>query len=226
MTKYSIRLVALICLFSTAVTQALEPFSYQYKSTFAGFSAKSYRSLTQLEDGIWELRVASKNRVAEYQEVSRFKLDNNGYPIPLQNRVQAKLFGVKRSETTNFDWDKGRAIWTRKKDTRIANLSPGDLDRILYQLLIGKDVAKNNQPLSYSFINRGRKKTYHFQRLGTETIRLGKQPVETIKIRRIDSKKEKQTTVWLAPKMNYELVKIQHRDEDGADYSMELVITE
>ena len=209
-------------LFTTNSLLALEPFDHEYKSTFAGFGAKSRRSLTQLEDGTWELRMVSRNMLAKYEEVSHFKLDADGYPIPLENRFEGRLFGSKRKEVTQFDWDKGIATWTRKGETRTAELQPGMVDRILYQLLVPLDAEKGTELASYSFVNRGKARVYNFERLGTETIKIGGREIETIKMRRVNDNQEKQTSLWLAPELDYQLVKIHHRDKGGADYKMEL----
>ena len=87
-------------LLSASVSLGLEPFHHEYKSTFAGFKAKSSRSLAQLEDGSWELRISSRNFVAKYNEISHFRLDEIGYPIPIENRFEGRLFGAKRQESS------------------------------------------------------------------------------------------------------------------------------
>lgn len=217
-----LNLLGLVLISSPSI--ALEPFNHAYKSKFAGFSAKSYRTLTELDDGTWELKMTSRNLIAKYEEISHFKLDAAGYPIPIENRFEGRLFGAKRKEVTRFDWESGTATWTRKNDVRTARLEDGMVDRILYQLLVPVDAEKGTELASYTFINRGNQKTYDFERLGQETIQIDGAKIETIKMRRADDKKEKETTLWLAPSMNYELVKIYHHDDDGADYEMELKI--
>lgn len=202
----------------------LKPFDHSYKSKFAGFSAKSQRTLTEVETGIWELRMVSRNFIARYEEASRFQLDESGYPIPIENRFEGRLFGSRREELTTFDWEAGTATWTRKDDVRTAELEEGMVDRILYQLLVPLDAEKGTELASYSFINRGNPRTYHFERLGLETIEIDGSKIEAVKMRRADDKQEKETTLWLAPSMNYDLVKIHHHDDDGADYEMELEI--
>ena len=46
--------------------------------------------------------------------------------------------------------------------------------------------------------------------------------INAVKLERIYDDEEKQTAVWIAPDLGYEIVKIVHHDEDGADYLMEL----
>lgn len=166
--------------------------------------------------------MVSKNFIAKYEEISLFRISASGYPIPIENRFEGKLFGSKRKEITQFDWDSGVATWKRKDDVRTAELEEGMVDRILYQLLVPMDAENGKELASYSFINRGKQKTYNFERLDSETITIGKKQIDTIRMRRIDDKKEKETTLWLAPDMGYELVRIRHHDDDGADYELEL----
>lgn len=214
----------LILSLSPSLSFALEPFNHEYKSTFAGMGAKSTRTLKEIGDGIWELQMSSKNFVAKYVETSRFTLDPQGRPVPIENTVSGRLFGISRKENTVFDWENGIATWTKKNDTRTTPISDGMVDRILYQLLIPVDLAAGAEVTSYEFINRGSQKTYNFERVGEETISISGQDIDTVMLRRLDDKQEKETTLWLAPDRGYELVRIHHLDEDGADYKMELII--
>lgn len=215
-------LLACSLLLTAFSASALEPFSHEYKSKFAGFGAKSFRTLSEIEPGIWEFSMSSRNMFARYKEVSRFRLDESGYPVPLENYIEGRLFGVKRTERTEFDWDAGVATWYRKEDVRSVDIEPGMVDRILYQLLVPGHAATGVEEISYQFINRGQLKSYDFKRIGPETLTIGGQDIDTVKITRIDDNQEKETSVWLAPEMNYELIRIYHHDKDGADYEMEL----
>ena len=109
-----------------------------------------------------------------------------------------------------------------KAKQELPNCKPGMVDRILYQLLVPLDAEKGTELASYSFVNRGKARVYNFEHLGTETIKIDGKDIETIKMRRVNDNQEKQTSLWLAPAMNYELVKIHHKDKGGADYKMEL----
>ncbi len=209
------------CMLLTAwMCLALEPFSHTYSSTFAGLGVKAERSLVKLDDETWELRMIAQNVIAGYQEASRFRLNEQGYPIPLEHHFSSRLLGVDRSEITRFDWEAGRATWQRNEDVREAELEPRTLDRLLYQLLIPGDAQAGLESVSYRFVSRGRLKTYQFELVDTEVLRIGDSELHTLEYRRVDDKEEKETIIWLAPELGYELVKIQHHDEDGADYSM------
>ena len=217
-------LAGLALLLCAATASALEPFTHSYKSTFAGFTAKATRSLTQMEDGTWQFKMAARNLLGRYEEVSHFRLNEAGYPVPIKHRFKARYLRLtRRTETTHFDWQAGTATWQRKKTTRTAELKPGTLDRLLYQLLIPRDLATSeSSTFTYHFINRGRPKTYEFEISGAELIDWGGQDVKTVLLRRTSEDESRQTTLWLAPEMGYEMLRIHHRDESGADYDMVL----
>jgi len=219
-----IYLTLLTCLLWTSSTQALalEPFHREYKSTFAGLGAKSSRELKEIEPGIWELSLKARNLVARYEETSRFTLDETGYPIPQRHSFKGSLFGISREEITNFNWEDKTATWNRNDDHRTAELHQGVVDRILYQILVPRDVKAGNDLTTYEFINRGDLRSYQFENMGTETMNFDDTQINTIKLERVYDDGEKQTSVWVAPELNYEIIKISHKDDDGADYLMEL----
>jgi len=212
--------LAIFSAFSQAFS--LEPFYREYKSTFAGFNAKSSRELKEVEPGVWELSLKARNWIARYEETSRFTLSEEGYPIPQIHYFKGRLLGVNREETTYFDWQEEIANWQRGDDQRTAELHAGVVDRILYQILVPMDVESGKELTNYEFVNRGDLRSYQFESLGEETMEFENREITVIKLERIYDDGEKQTSVWIAPALGYEIVKIEHHDDDGADYFMEL----
>ncbi|HPY40782.1 MAG TPA: DUF3108 domain-containing protein [Thiolinea sp.] len=88
----------------------------------------------------------------------------------------------------------------------------GTIDPLLAELRLMEDVAAN-RPLKYNITERGKLKTYQFQRLGKETITtsLGKYACEKVQMTRDDG--ERQTTLWLAPELGYAPAQIQHNEK-------------
>lgn len=88
----------------------------------------------------------------------------------------------------------------------------GTIDPLLIELRIMDDIAAN-RPLKYTITERGKLKTYQFQRLGKETITtpLGKYNCEKVQMTRDAG--ERQTTLWLAPELNYVAAHIQHNEK-------------
>jgi hypothetical protein len=219
---FYLALITLAILTTSSDAFSLEPFYREYKSTFAGFSAKSSRELKEVEPGVWELSLKARNWIARYEETSRFTLSEEGYPIPQMHYFKGRLLGVNREEITHFDWQDELANWQRGDDQRTAELHEGVVDRILYQILVPMDVESGKEVTTYEFVNRGDLRTYQFEILGEETMDFDNREINAVKLERIYDDEEKQTAVWIAPDLGYEIVKIVHHDEDGADYLMEL----
>ena len=88
----------------------------------------------------------------------------------------------------------------------------GTLDPALVELQVREDVAAN-RPLKYSITERGKLKTYQFQRLGKErvTTPFGQYDCDKVQVTRDGG--ERQTTLWIAAELDYLTVKMQHNEE-------------
>lgn len=87
------------------------------------------------------------------------------------------------------------------------------IDVALMELMLMEDLPKN-KPLEYLVINRGKLQTYQLKKSGQETIEVpaGKYLCEKIEV--IHTDQDQQTTLWLAPALNYGIVQVRH-SEDG-----------
>ena len=202
---------------------ALEPFEQVFSAKLAGFNVSAHRTLQQLEDGTYELRLNARKIVARYEEKSIFRVDEQGQIFPLEHSVISKIFGIGRKEITVFDWESLQATYTKGDTIRTADIQPGFLDRALYRLLMTPDLAAGITEPTYQFVDRGRIKTYIFGIIDHEQLELVDDEVTAIKMKRINEEDDdKETLIWFAPDHNYELIKVTHTDEDGSNYFMTL----
>jgi hypothetical protein len=86
-------------------------------------------------------------------------------------------------------------------------------DRASLELVLARDVARNKAQLSYPVIESGKKKTYNFQKLGSEKIQTPAGVFNTIKVKVIRSGNKRETIFWLAKEVDYLPVKIRHREK-------------
>ncbi len=86
----------------------------------------------------------------------------------------------------------------------------GTIDRATLELALARDVAAKKKTLSYSVIERGKLKSYHLHRQGTEKITVHDKEYTAIKL--VISRKgtDRKTTFWLAKELDYMPVKINH----------------
>lgn len=195
-------------------------FENEYRSKFEGFGVKTTRTLTLLDDGTYLFRVKSSNFLAKLDERSHFRITEDGEYQSLEHRMERRVLGVRREETTEFDWDAGEVTFERRDDTRVLPLEPGYTDRTLYQYLMELDLAQGVEMPSYMVVDRGRIRDFTFEQLGEEQIEIDGDEVTAIKLRRITEDDDRETLAWFAPSMNYRLVQIIHSEKDGSEYEM------
>jgi hypothetical protein len=167
-----------------------------------------YRSKTQT---IGLVAVFHKDLI---EEESRWKLvDGEVFPVNYSyNRSKGKK---NRKVNIFFDWDNNVMI-NEIRDQRLnMPLESGVLDKLLYQYALMRDVKNNNFPITYNIADGGKMKTYHFERLGDETIQTPLGNFNTVKIQSNESKDDKKLVIWCAPELKYLPIKVEHTEEDG-----------
>ena len=103
----------------------------------------------------------------------------------------------KASKQAHYDWSKGVATWTGDvKPDRAGpvKLQPGDLDAMLINLAIARDVAAG-KPLRYRMVDDGRVKELEYALEGKEAVTIGGRKQQATKLTRTDG--NKQTLVWV-----------------------------
>jgi hypothetical protein len=86
-------------------------------------------------------------------------------------------------------------------------------DRASLELVLARDVALNKAKLSYSVVERGRKKQYNFQKLGNEKVQVPAGAFNTVKVKVQRAGGNRETIFWLAKETGYMPVKIRHREK-------------
>ena len=87
------------------------------------------------------------------------------------------------------------------------------VDSALLELRLMDDLA-SGKPLNYQVASRGKIKPYRFQKLGMETLETPAGRYECEKVQVTSDSGDRQTTVWLAPSIDYHIVRAAHRDDD------------
>ncbi|OQX05139.1 MAG: hypothetical protein BWK73_34425 [Thiothrix lacustris] len=89
----------------------------------------------------------------------------------------------------------------------------GTLDMAVLELYL-MDALATDQALNYHVVSKGKVQDYRLRKLGKETIEVPAGRYECEKLEVLHNNKTRQTTLWLAPALNYALVQVRHQ-EDG-----------
>lgn len=93
------------------------------------------------------------------------------------------------------------------------NVPTGTLDMAALELAL-MDTLATNQALNYRVLSKGKLQDYRLRKLGKETIEVPAGDYECEKLDVMHDNNEHQTTLWLAPKLDYAIVQVRHQ-EDG-----------
>ncbi len=197
----------------------LQLYQASYSATYNGIPIEAERELVKLEYG-YRLETSVSNLIAKMQEIEQIHLDSEGAILIDGYNSKRSFLGSKRQEQLVINHQHNKAVYTHKKKRREIDLQPGLLGPISYQLQLRRDLALHESSLEYMVISHGKIKHYHFERLGKETITTELGDIDTIKIRRVRDKQDRETIFWMAKNYAYLPVKIWQREEDGESYEM------
>lgn len=142
---------------------------------------------------------------------------------PLQYHYTHKRSEKDRDVELVFDWKQGEVANTVQGHTWTMEIPDGTLDKFSVQLAVMLDLQRSNQPLRYQVADGGKLKHYRFRRLGTETVRTKAGEFETVKLQRLRRQdNDRETYLWCAPALHYLVVRMEHIEEDGSQFHLEL----
>lgn len=196
---------------------ALTPYQATYTASLNGLPVTVTSALETTEKG-YRISTSATNLLGQLQEREDFHLADERIVVD-EYRHRRALLGNQRLEHLVVDLGQGVAHYQRDDDTREIPVTPGLLGPMSYQVQMRRDLAAGGSAFDYQVLHRGKVKQYHFQTEGTESVILPKGAVEAIRIRRVRDDNDRETIVWIAPQLDYQLVKLR-QIEEGDSYEL------
>lgn len=213
----SLLVTGLFLLAQTATAAVLTPYRATYTANLNGLPVTVTSALETTAEG-YRISTSATNMLGQLQEQETFHLADQRIVVD-EYRHQRALLGSQRLEQLVIDRGRGIARYQRDKDTREIPLAPGLLGPMSYQVQLRRDLAAGSTAFDYQVMHRGKVKQYHFETEGSESITIPKGAVEAIRIRRVRDDNDRETIIWMAPKLGYQLVKLR-QIEDGDSYEL------
>lgn len=193
---------------------AIEAFTAQYQASAMGMQGDGQMSITSQGGNRWQYSLTIKNQLVDLSQKTVFD-EQKGWLRPLSSADLSRVLVKKKAVNANFDWSKNEATWNGDVKPERAGpvaLKPGDMDALLVNLALVRDVAAG-KPLSYRMVENGNAKTMSYSVAGKEKITVGGQSRDATKVVRTSGNKE--TIVWVVPNMPVPARILQR--EDGQD---------
>ena len=208
-----------------------KPFEATYTADYRGLpiSATGIRSLRREDKQDSQHYIFSSRAVslfAKLNEASTFTLEGNQL-VPARYQYERTGLGKNKTQDTRFDWASGLANDVARDEAFTFNPSTLFSDRLLYQLRLQVDLINTpvdsirSKTWTYLIFDRGRMKEYVFEMADEERIDTALGTIDTIRLERKNEDSSKRTTLWLAPSLEYMLIRFVQED-DGDSFSLAL----
>lgn len=224
--RYQLLFLIVILFCTPALALELKPYKIQYESTVRGFNIKTVQQLNKSED-TFKLTQKISVMMAGTVETSTFQVTSDNKVIPESYIYNRNIFGhntkrvthfFAKTKTATYQEENNQARGIKLEDDVYDPLSAFILLQI--QLLEQKSSTTLN---SVKILEKKRIRKISYKILATEWIETPLGYMETLKVERLRSKKDKHTTIWLAKNWDYVVVKIVHEEPDEPTYQMNIV---
>ena len=201
----------------------LKPFSASYEihwKSGISLSGNTVRKLSTNENGDWSFESKASAMFASVFESTQFKWQNNQI-IPLKYHFKQSVLGKKRIADVSFDWEQLKVTNTVEDKPWKMPISEGVQDKLSYQLLLQQDLARGLEEFNYSVADGGKLKQYKFVVDGKEIVEAPIGSYEAIRIKRLrDAKKNRETFIWFAPELDYQIIKLHQIEKKDKSYTL------
>ncbi|MFC5577413.1 DUF3108 domain-containing protein [Lysobacter niabensis] len=187
---------ALLLAGTAASAGEIKPFTADYQANYLGIQGVGRMVLAPASGNRWRYSLDIGGSMAALNQTTVFE-ESNGQWRPVSNTDTSELLIKRKRKDATYDWARGEARWTgdvKPERAGPVKLQAGDLDAMLINLAIARDVAAG-KPLSYRMVDDGRVKQLNYQVVGKESITVAGKARQATKVTRTDG--DKQETVWV-----------------------------
>ena len=178
-----------------AAPAGLKPFDAEYVANYQGMEGTARMTLAQ-SGGKWQYTLRVSNSLATLSQSTTVD-EKDGQWRPLSGTDSSAVFINRKDKQAHYDWDKGVATFSgdvKPDRTGPVKLQPGDLDAMLVNLALTRDVHAG-KPLRYRMVDDGRAKEHVYTVSGKEAVTINGKSQQATKVTRTDG--NKQTIVWI-----------------------------
>lgn len=201
----------------------LTPFEAHYQASRSGMNlGKASQTLTHLG--------RNQYKFAYHSEASFLFLSDKRTEESLFSLVDGKLVPYKyhfSRSGTGKDKAISLVFDARRQQIQVNadNTLPwqGEIDNQLYQLDVRSGLAKGEQEFAYQTINdRGELRQQKFRVVGKETLKLPYGELACIKLEKVREDSPRETFIWFAPSLDYQMVRLQQFKEGDEQADIQL----
>ena len=201
---------------------AVAPFNATYNFNIEGkYNGTASRVLTQTGNQYFYNVNASVGKLASAKQTANF-VNANGAILPMSALTQYKILGTGRTTTLNFNNAKKQLVTNYKGQNKVIALPQPAYDDLSLEIQIREDLKAGKFRGNYYMADRNTVEAVPFKKSAVTRITVPAGTFDVVRIDRVHDDKDRQTSFWLAPKLDYLPVKVV-QNNDGKKMEMNLV---
>ena len=190
-------LAATLAFASLPAVAALKPFTADYTASYMGLEGNGKMTLAATGDNRWNYTLEIQSAVAQLSQSTVFD-ENGGTWRPLSGHDMSSILIKKSDKQATYDWSHNLATWSGDvKDDRKGPvaLRTGDLDAMLLNLAIVRDVHAGGKALTYRMVDEGHGKDMTYRVAGKEPVTVAGKQRQATRVEGTDG--SRQTVLWV-----------------------------
>lgn len=205
-----------------------KPFEATYYSEidhFVTLRGEGVQKLQQVSEDRYKFHFNVESMVADIRESVVFSWDaEQCLLIPHQYRhsLEGRLIPDRATEYANYPEDnefrghyRGKAFTTDAKDRYV--------DPLGLQIQVRQDLKAGKTTLKYYMVHKGKVLIDRYRVVGHESLTLNEQRYDTVKLEKVrPDTSDRETYMWMAPDLDYALVRLVHQEPDKERYEVVL----
>lgn len=159
----------------------------------------------------------------ERHELSRFNLVD-GHLQPFFYQLRRWGTGPGRHYELNLDWNNKQLLVGKDKTSQPLDVDTHWLDALSYHSQLVLELAAGKKEFSFAVLGRnGDSRMYNYKVTGEEVLAVPAGKFKTIRVERVSDKQEKQVIAWVAPELDYMLIRLWQAEDNVEQFDIQLV---
>lgn len=198
--------------------EQLTPSTATYNFSIDGKKGTATRTLKQ-SGSTWQYDTnASVAGIANASQHATFNIKNNQV-IPVNASTTYKVFGIGRTHKISFQGK--QAISTYKGKSVTLSMPKQAYDDLTLEAQIRQELLNDKFSGSYQMVKKDSIEPLRFTKTASQKITVPVGTFDVVRVDRVHQDKNRQTSFWLAPSLNYLPVKVS-QIKDGKEMNLEL----
>lgn len=215
---------------AAAAECSLSPFKAHYQVTRNGkLLGESVASLERIDGDVFRYTVETQAEKglagflgAEAVVWTEFSVRGTHWH-PQRYESRHKVAFAKGRDTVEFDWAAGNAQGVDDKQPWTVDLTGGEIDPLLVNLFLMREVSSDADSLSYRMLEKGKVEDRIFLRLDDRTVTTPAGEFNTRGLARVHNNPKRRTLTWHSHQHQHLPVRVEQFKPDGEELVMALV---